>query len=190
VTPQPATRADVIAAVARAADTFPDRTVFVGIDGFGGAGKSALADAIAAAVPRTAVVHVDDFWGPNIAEWDWDRYGAQLLTPLLAGRPARYQVWNWVADAAGEWRGVPPGRVVVVEGVSSTRAEARTPWDLTVWVDAPREVRLARALDRDGPDLLHRWLADWTPSEDAYAARERPRERVDLIVDGTAGLHP
>lgn len=186
MTPRLVSRAEVIAAVRRTADRFPDRTVFVGIDGFGGSGKSSLAAAVAAAVPRAVVVRVDDFWGPHIAEWDWTRFGAQVLRPLLAMRPARYQVWNWVDDIGGEWVELAPGRVVVVEGVSSTRAEAGVPWDLTVWVDAPRDVRLARALERDGPDLMHRWLDDWMPSEERYAERERPGERVDLRVSGTS----
>jgi hypothetical protein len=47
-------------------------------------------------------------------------------------------------------------------------------------------VRLARAVERDGAALLPRWLDDWLPSEQAYAARENPRERVDLIVSGVA----
>jgi len=186
VTPQRASTGDVLAAVGRLAEQHTDRSVFIGIDGFGGAGKSTLADAIAGAVGRAVVVRVDDFWGPSIAEWDWHRFREQLLEPLLAGRPARYQVWNWVDDVGGDWTELPPGCVVVVEGVSSTRAEAGVPWDLTVWVEAPREVRLARALERDGPDLMRRWLDDWMPSEQRYAEREVPQQRVDLVVDGSA----
>ena len=181
--PRRVSRAAVVAAVA----ALPrDRTTWVGVDGFGGAGKTTLADELAAAVPGAVVVHVDDFARPALAEWDWDRFAAQLAEPLLAGRPARYQAWDWGRDAGGEWVDVPPGRLVVVEGVSCTRAEVRLPWDLTIWVDAPRDVRLQRALERDGPDMMSRWLDDWMPSEEAYAARECPQERVDLIVDGTA----
>jgi uridine kinase len=176
-------RAEAVAAVAGLPR---DRTVFVGVDGFGGAGKTTLAAELAAAVPGAVVVHVDDFSGPRVAEWEWWRLREQLLLPLLAGRPARYQVWDWDRDAGGEWVDVPPGRLVVVEGVSSTRREAAVPWDLTIWVEAPRPVRLERALERDGADLMSRWLDDWMPSEEAYAARERPQQRVDLVVDGTA----
>ncbi len=182
--PRPASRVEAIDEVARVAACHPERTVLVGIDGFGGAGKSALAEAVAAALPRARVVCVDDFWGPGIQEWDWARFGEQLLVPLLAGRPGRYQVWDWSRDAGGEWVDVPAGSVVVVEGVSSTRAEAGVAWDLTIWVEAPREVRLARALARDGAAMLGRWLDDWMPSEEAYARRENPRDRVDLIVSG------
>jgi uridine kinase len=185
VTPRSASRDEVVDAVRQLADRFPDRTVWVGVDGFGGAGKSALADAIAARVARASVVRVDDFWGPSIPEWDWSRFNTQVVTPLLAGRPARYQIWNWVDDVGGEWADVATGRVVVVEGVSSTRREVGVAWDLTVWVDAPREVRLRRALERDGAAMMRRWRDDWMPSEERYAARERPRDRVDLIVNGT-----
>jgi uridine kinase len=130
------------------------------------------------------VVHIDDFWGPHIAEWDWDRFEAQVAAPLRAGRPAHYQRWNWDADAGAEWHDVAPGRVVVVEGVSATRAEVSVPWAVRVWVEAPRDVRLRRALERDGPRLVTRWLEDWMPSEEAYIARDAPAARADLVVDG------
>ncbi len=60
------------------------------------------------------------------------------------------------------------------------------PWAVRVWIDAPRDVRLRRALERDGPRLVPRWLEDWMPSEEAYIAREHPLPRADLLVDGTA----
>jgi uridine kinase len=177
----------VIAAVTDLAGRHPGRTAWVGIDGYGTAGKTSLAAAIAAAVPSAVVVHVDDFSGHWVVEWDWDRFHAQVVRPLLSGRAARYQRWDWHRVRGGDWAEVRPGGVVVVEGVSSTRREVEVPWDLTVWVEAPRAVRLARARERDGAALLPRWLQDWMPSEDAYVARERPAERVDLVVDGTGG---
>jgi uridine kinase len=161
-----------------------DRTVLVGVDGYGGAGKTTLAARLAAAVPGAVVVHIDDFAASDIAEWDWDRFRAQVLMPLLAGRPARYQRWDWPTDRGAEWHDVPPGRLVIVEGVSSTRREVAAPWDLTIWVDAPLEERLRRAVERDGAAMLPKWLEDWIPSENAYVARENPTARVDLIVSG------
>ena len=172
----------VIERVAELARRTRGRTAWVGIDGFGGSGKTELAAAITAAVPAVVVVHVDDFNSPLITEWDWERFRVQLLEPLLAGRPARYQIWNWDQNVGGDWVDVAPGGLVVVEGVSSTRAEAGTPWDLTIWVDAPRDVRLASALERDGEAMRAVWEQIWMPSEQAYAARERPQQRVDLIV--------
>lgn len=175
---------DAIAAAVRVTEAHEGETVFIGVDGYGGAGKTTLAGRLAAALPDAVVVHVDDFAAPTIPEWDWDRFEAQLLAPLRAGRAARYQRWDWHRDEGAEWHDVPAGVPVVVEGVSSTRREVNAPWALQIWVDAPREARLDRAKQRDGSAQLRRWLDDWMPSEDAYVAREHPERRVDLVVSG------
>jgi uridine kinase len=169
-----------VAALARFA-----RTVWVGVDGRGASGKSRFTERIVAAVPRAVAVHVDDFAGPSIAEWDWQRLRTQVLQPLLAGRPGRYQRWDWDRDEGAEWHDVPVGGIVVVEGVSATRDELGAPWDLTIWVDTPRELRLARAVERDGAAMLSRWLTDWLPSEERYIACQAPQLRADLVVTGT-----
>jgi uridine kinase len=168
-----------------AAAARPDETVWIGVDGPGGSGKSTLAARIAASIGRAVVVGIDDFSGPHVDAWDWARLAQQVVDPVLAGRPGRYYAWDWDADVPGEWRDVPVGSVIVVEGVSSTRAEARVPWTLQVWVHTPRELRLERALARDGEAMMARWHEHWIPSEEAYIARERPQDRVDLIVTGT-----
>lgn len=176
--------ASVGAAIAAVAALPRDRTVLVGIDGYGGSGKTSLAARIAEAVPGSLVVHIDDFAAPGIPEWDWDRFRAQVLLPLVAGRPAHYQRWDWPTDNGAEWHDIPVGRTVLIEGVSSTRREVAAPWDLTIWVDAPLEIRLARAVARDGLQMWSTWTDVWIPSEDAYVAREDPLSRVDLIVSG------
>ena len=81
-----------------------------------------------------------------------------------------------------DWREVPPGVPVIVEGVSSTDVRVPVPWDLTLWVEAAPEVRWQRILDRNEPELLERWRTDWLPNEEAYAAEQRPWDRVDAIV--------
>ena len=159
-------------------------TRWVGVDGFGASGKTTLAARITGALPGSAVVHIDDFARPDLQGWERDRFVSQVLEPLLAGRLARYQRWDWPANVGAEWHEVPTGVPVVVEGVSSTDVRLGVPWDVTLWVDAPYETRLARALERDGPELLDRWLTDWMPGEEAYAREQRPEERVDYIVPG------
>lgn len=157
-------------------------THWVGVDGFGAAGKTTLAAALVAALPGAVVVHVDDFARPDLTGWERDRFVGQVLRPLLAGRPAHYQRWDFDTDTGAEWHDVPAGVPVVVEGVSSTDDRLGVPWDVTVWVEAGREVRLARALARDGEAMRERWLTDWMPSEERWAEAQRPFDRVDFRV--------
>ena len=156
-------------------------TRWIGVDGFGAAGKSTLAAAIAAAAGGV-VVAVDDFGRVGVRGWDRELFIRQVLEPLMAGRPGRYQAWDLVADAPLDWREVLPDSPVIVEGVSCTDIRVPVPWDLTLWVEASPEVRWQRILDRNEPELLERWRTDWLPNEEAYAAEQRPWDRVDAIV--------
>ena len=158
-------------------------TRWVGVDGFGAAGKTTLARRIAAALPGAHVIEVDDFGRGGVPGWDRALFDAQVLVPLLAGQPARYQRWDLVADAGLDWVEVPPGVPVVVEGVSATDDRVPVPWDVTMWVAAPAGLRRRRILARDtDPALLERWRTDWLPGEQSYAAAQRPWLRADLIV--------
>jgi uridine kinase len=171
---------DLVAAVVAALDG-KDGTRWIGVDGKGATGKTRLADRIAVALPRSVVVHIDDFARPDVQGWERDRFIRQVLKPLLAGRPGRYQRWDFDRNVGAEWHTVPSGVPVIVEGVSATDERLGVPWDFTIWVEAPYWVRLARALERDGPERMDRWLTDWMPSEDAYEAAQRPQDRVDLV---------
>lgn len=160
------------------------RTMFIGIDGRAGSGKSTLARWLEQEVAGAIVVAVDDFSGPRMAEWDWLRFRAQVLDPLSRGQAARYQRWDWDGDVGAEWRDVEPGGPVIVEGVSSTRDEVGVPWDARIWVDTPREICLARGVERDGETMRKQWTDVWIPSEDAYIATQTPDLRADIVISG------
>jgi uridine kinase len=76
---------------------------------------------------------------------------------------------------------------VIIEGTYTTRPELRDYYDLTIWVDAPQDVRLRRGLARDGEDARTKWLNHWMPEEDRYVATWRPADQVDVVIDGSAG---
>lgn len=161
------------------------------IDGPAGSGKTTLAAALADALAdvRVAVVHLDDLYdGWGGLEGVWDRVEAQLLVPLAAGRPARYQRYDWSAGAFAQWREVPVPDVLVLEGCGSARRAVDGRAVLRVWVEAPDDVRLARGLARDGADVRPQWLA-WMRSEAEHFAREGTRGRADVRLDerGTMG---
>jgi uridine kinase len=175
---------EAVAVVAKLAAGRNGSTLFVGIDGPGGAGKSTLAARLATAVDG-AVVAVDDFAGPQVPEWDWARFQRQVVEPLRADRPAHYQRWDWDRDEGAEWHDVTVGSVVIVEGVSATRRELDVAWALTIWVQTAPEIRRARAIERDGAARFQLWTDVWIPSEQAYIRTQDPLSWIDLIVPGS-----
>jgi hypothetical protein len=157
-------------------------TRWIGIDGFGAAGKTELAAEIAALLPGSTVVHVDEFSRPGLWGWERGRFVTQLLEPLLAGHLARYQRWDYLADRGLDWVEVAPGVPVIVEGVSATDIRLPVPWDLTVWLEVAEAERYRRIQERDGGAMLERWEVDWWPGEQAYAREQDPPGRATLVV--------
>ena len=160
--------------------------VVVAIDGLGGAGKSTLAIRVSRALDGTPIVHTDDFATSDCMLGWWPRMIEQVLGPLARGRPARYERYDWDERRLAEWHEVPPGGLLILEGIASSRSELRPYLAASVWVQAPPEERLRRGLERDGADALDRWRR-WQAEEDAYLARDRPDQFADLTVDGQGG---
>ena len=158
------------------------------VDGPAGSGKSTLAAAVAA---RTGglVVHMDDLY----AGWS-GLAGSRgqldtLLRPLAAGSLGRYRRWDWHAQRFAETVSVEPVPWLVLEGVGSGSRRHADLRSLLVWVEAPRDLRLARGLSRDGEALRGEWER-WLVAEQALFETEATRSAADVVVDGTGHRPP
>ena len=156
------------------------------VDGPAGSGKTTVAGLLSAAL-GAAVVHMDDLYegwsglGPDV----WNRLRVQVLDPVGAGRPGRYQRYDWHAGDFAEWVDLPVADILVVEGVgSAARAvEART--SLRVWVEVDPGLALARGVARDGEAMRDEWLR-WGLREREHFAADDTVSRADVLVDGSA----
>jgi hypothetical protein len=166
----------------------------VAVDGPAGAGKTTfaarLAGAVRAAGAEAIEVHSDDLldgWGDTVTFWP--RLEEWVLGPLRRATPGAYRRYDWHAGAfESGWRAVPVPDVLVLEGVTTGRAAIRSELTLLAWVWAPPDLRLARALARDGeatrPELLK-----WMGVEAAHFDMDRPDGAADVRVAGApAGL--
>jgi uridine kinase len=164
----------------------------IAFDGPSGTGKTFLAHALAAQLPDAAVVHLDDLY-PG-----WDGLEAvvpmlveHVLGPLGGGSPIAVPTWDWTRDAPAPPRprpdlGPPRPGVVLVEGAGAGARACAAYLSALVWLEAPEALRKERALARDGAAYAPHWDR-WARQEQAHFARERTRERADLVLDTTPG---
>ena len=117
------------------------------------------------------------------------------MAALLAGRPAEVPVYDFSTHTrTGRTRLVQPGPVVVVDGILVLAFPAiRECLDISVFVDAPAEVRLTRRLDRDvrergrTPESVRaQFAATVTPMHEAFVSP--CRAFADLVLDGQGDL--
>ncbi|PVU81684.1 uridine kinase [Cellulomonas sp. WB94] len=158
------------------------------VDGPAGSGKTSfaarLADRLGGDGVRVGTVHLDDLYeGWSGLEGSlWPRLAAQVLEPLRSASPGRFQRYDWFAGGFADWVDVPVPEVLVLEGCGAARLAAAPDAVLTVWVEAPAELRLARGLERDGEAMRDAWVA-WSETEAAHFERERTRARADVRLD-------
>ena len=158
----------------------------LGVDGTSGSGKSTLAARLAVQ-SGAPIIHIDDFvsWS-DFAGW-WPRFDHQVLTPLLSGRDARYQLRDWANDEWGtslnSWKTTAWSPLVILEGVTCTRLAVADRLGYRIWVDAPEDLRLRRGMERDGETHRQLWL-DWMKEERQFFADDGTRTRADVRVNG------
>lgn len=146
------------------------------IDGPAGSGKTTLASALSA-----PTVHMDDLFQGWAGLDDVDRVVLGILTPLAEGRAGRYRRWDWAADRPAEEHVVPPGPLLVLEGVASGNHAWSELCTVLVFLDSDPTTRLARGMTRDGEQMRERW-EKWMVDEQTVFDREGTRARADLVV--------
>ena len=155
-----------------------DGLTLVGIGGHGAAGKTTLARM----VPGAQIVSTDEFWDGE--GFDLDRLEREVVAPLARGDAATFASYDWAARETRGSRTVEPTGVVIVEGVCALHRKLRDAYAVRVWVEASYDVRLARAIARDGEAARQTWVDVWMPSEDRYVERDDPVGCADLVISG------
>ena len=182
--------------------------VLVAVDGPDAAGKTTLADQIAAACSVPAVrASVDGFHRPRSMRYgrgelsaegyyrdafDHTALIAECLLPFRDGHDVvTTATFDLSADQAGvRTSGAVPARaVLVVDGVFLLREELRDLWTLSVHLRVSPRVTLRRAvrrdLDRFGSvvEVERRYLTRYLPAQSLYQAEGDPESVAHVVVD-------
>lgn len=175
-------------------------TLMVAVDGPAAAGKTTFTRALAALDPGLDVIEMRDFALPTAeregerdeapgrvaAGVDWRRLRSNVLLPLSRDQVARYQRYDAATDVMAEWRIVPVGGIVIVEGCYSCVKALTTFYDFRVWVECSLEVRRRRLVSENGFGSLAKW--NWPHAEEAYIEIQDPAASAHLRVDGSGAL--
>jgi uridine kinase len=162
-------------------------TRLVSIDGPAGSGKTSLAERLTPVLTArglmSTVRHMDDVYEgwTGLDESLTRRITDQLLEPLAAGTTARWQRYDWHAERFDVWETLDPPDVLILEGCGSGANAFASYISLLVWVEAPADVRIERAVARDGEQMLPNWLA-WMEVESAHFDANRTKARADVLL--------
>lgn len=161
----------------------------VGIDGFGGAGKSTIAHQLAAKLNRAVVVPMDDFivkdhLYDNSWESAWDRRRLidQVLRSFRAGDEVNYQRLEWESGSLGDLERLPDADVLIVEGLTAFHPDAAPLFDYRIWIDTPAEVARERGRARDAGTENEKYWDLWSSNDQAYFKVHRPDQLADAVV--------
>lgn len=151
------------------------------IDGMAASGKTTLCKALHAALPQSAVVHMDDFTLPFdlrfpgyfdalLSNADTQRFDREVLSPFLAGLPAGYRPFICHPEAGfGEMIHIPDHtRLLIVEGAYCLHPSLASRCDLRVLSMIDPALQRQRILSRNGEAQLERFLRMWIPMENRH----------------------
>jgi len=190
----------------------------VAVDGPPAAGKTTLADELAA-VLRAQGRHViratiDDFLFPRAQRYPRGEYSAEgcyydthdrdalnrvLLDPLGPGGDRRFQhaVYDHSTDTAlsPPVTTAPAGAVLIFDGVFLLRPELIDRWDLRILVSIALEKTVERAVIREHrvssrAEVERRWRERYIPSQQLYATTVRPADHADIVVHNDEPQQP
>lgn len=168
------------------------RCAFVAIDGPCASGRTVFAASLHERFGGN-VLHMDDFFlrpeqrtperfaepGGNV---DRERFEAEVLKPLAAGKAVRYRPWDCHTGDFATSRSVEPAALTVVEGSYSMHPALRGYYDLTMCLIVDPSERLRR-LEARNPRMLQRFIDEWIPLENRYFESTNTQGSADLLVD-------
>jgi uridine kinase len=194
----------------------PRHPIRVAIDGVDGSGKTTLADELVEPIRRAGCevirASIDGFHNPRairyargsdspegyfLDSFDYTALRQVLLEPLgpNGNRKFRAAVFDYRVDRPAETpqRVAVHDAVLLFDGVFLQRPELEGFWDLTVWVDAPFEITVERAVARDARnggdagETRGKYERRYVPGQQLYMRQCQPKIRAGIVF-GNADL--
>ena len=170
-------------------------SVVMAIDGRCGSGKTNLA-ALISEVYNCNVIHMDDFFLPPLLRTEdrlneaggnvhYERFRDEVIEGLLKGDRFEYRVFDCAKmDYQKVTKTVSPKALTIIEGTYSLHPLFASIYDLKVFTSCSYEQQQRRILNRDGAQMLTRFIEEWIPMEENYFSAYSIPESCDLVISG------
>jgi uridine kinase len=150
----------------------------VAVDGVDAAGKTTLADELAARLPAAARLSADDFLRPPEERY---RRGRESPEGYYLDSFDHARLREAVLGSAD---------LLVVDGIFLLRPELDDLWDFRIFVEVELEEAIRRGVARDGAETEELYRRRYAPGQRLYLEAVRPAERADVIFDNNDPERP
>lgn len=184
---------------------FASQTIFVGVAGGSGSGKTTFAQKISSS-PEIICISQDSYYKDishlsfeDIEKTNFDHPDAldfdllrKHLSDLKKGYPVEKPIYNFTTHAReNQTVHIEPVKIVVVEGILLFAVpELRDLFDIKIYIDTADDIRLLRRIERDIKErsrnfesIKTQYLATAKKMHDTYV--EPSKKFADLIISGT-----
>ncbi len=161
--------------------------VCVAIDGRCGAGKSTLADRLAAKYGG-AVIRMDHFYlplslrGKDRINVHYERFEEEVVTGLKSGRPFSYRIFDCRSMDYGEEVLIGAVPLIIVEGAYSMLPRWEVLYDFKIFADVSKKEQKKRIISRNGEEGYRNFENKWIPMEEKYFTEYDTEKRCDCKI--------
>lgn len=158
----------------------------IAIDGPAGAGKTTLADHLAAALSlkySVNIIHMDDLY--NGWKDAFDHHLTDALTHIAKGHQAGAKTsisrFDWGKNQYAPAEELPQSELLILEGVGSSHSAIRKSLSASIWLEIERGAGLKRVLERDGLQNSAE-MAQWLLLQEAHFLQQGSEGTADFIL--------
>ena len=111
-----------------------------------------------------------------------------ILKPIKLAGKAHWQRWDWANDKRGGsdlgngWREFDSENMLIIEGCGSVTTQSAELANLTIWIEAERQMRKERFEARDRGVFSNFWNS-WSAQEDEFFQEQRSEQLCELKVN-------
>ncbi len=171
---------------------FNKKHIIINIDGNSASGKTTLAQNLANLL-SAETVHCDDFFLPQEMRTNerlqepggnihYERLKEDVINKLRKPTVISYKTYDCSKNEFTKNKVLMNKKIVLVEGAYSSHPYFENYADFKIFLKVDEETQKKRILNRNGEEMLKRFINEWIPMENKYFNEFKIEENSDIII--------